>query len=105
MNNLTEIYVIVPVYKVEEYLPQCIDSILAKTFTDFELLLVDDGSPDRCGAICEEYAGKDTRIRVFPVSYTHLSALKHTINGDFNLVSTEEVEALAGGDAIGRVQR
>ena len=65
MNNLPEISVIVPVYKVEEYLPQCIDSILAQTFTDFELLLVDDGSPDRCGEICEEYAGKDTRIRVF----------------------------------------
>ena len=60
MNNLPEISVIVPVYKVEEYLPQCIDSILAQTFTDFELLLVDDGSPDRCGEICEEYAGKDT---------------------------------------------
>lgn len=58
MNNLPEISVIVPVYKVEEYLPQCIDSILAQTFTDFELLLVDDGSPDRCGEICEEYAGE-----------------------------------------------
>ena len=56
MNNLPEISVIVPVYKVEKYLPQCIDSILAQTFTDFELLLVDDGSPDRCGEICEEYA-------------------------------------------------
>ena len=43
MNNLPEISVIVPVYKVEKYLPQCIDSILAQTFTDFELLLVDDG--------------------------------------------------------------
>ena len=53
MNNLPEISVIVPVYKVEEYLPQCIDSILAQTFTDFELLLVYDGSPDRCGEICE----------------------------------------------------
>ncbi len=59
MNNLPEISVIVPVYKVEEYLPQCIDSILAQTFTDFELLLIDDGSPDRCGEICEEYAEKD----------------------------------------------
>ena len=51
-----------PVYKVEEYLPQCIDSILAQTFTNFELLLVDDGSPDRCGEICEEYAGKDQAL-------------------------------------------
>ena len=65
MNNVPEISIIVPVYKVEEYLPQCIDSILAQTFTNFELLLVDDGSPDRCGEICEEYAMKYTRIRVF----------------------------------------
>ena len=59
MNHVPEISIIVPVYKVEEYLPQCIDSILAQTFTNFELLLVDDGSPDRCGEICEEYAGKE----------------------------------------------
>ena len=56
--------VIVPVYKVEEYLPACIDSVLQQTFGDFELILVDDGSPDRCGQICEEYAARDSRIRV-----------------------------------------
>ena len=56
--------VIVPVYKVEEYLPACIDSVLGQTFSDFELILVDDGSPDRCGAICEEYAARDSRVRV-----------------------------------------
>lgn len=72
MNNLPEISVIVPVYKVEEYLPQCIDSILAQTFTDFELLLVDDGSPDRCGEICEEYAG---RIRGYGCSINRTVAL------------------------------
>ncbi len=59
-----EISVIVPVYKVELYLRRCIDSILAQTFTDFELILVDDGSPDNCGAICDEYAKKDSRIIV-----------------------------------------
>ena len=58
------ISVIVPVYHVEKYLPHCLDSILAQTFTDFELILVDDGSPDNCGAICDEYAEKDKRIRV-----------------------------------------
>ena len=58
MNNLPEISVIVPVYKVEEYLPQCIDSILAQTFTDFELLLVDDGSPDRCGRFVKSMPGR-----------------------------------------------
>ncbi len=59
------ISVIVPVYKTEKYLSQCIESILAQSFTDFELLLIDDGSPDRCGEICEEYAKRDPRIRVF----------------------------------------
>ena len=58
------ISVIVPVYKVEKYLRKCVDSILAQTFADFELFLVDDGSPDNCGAICDEYAEKDDRIIV-----------------------------------------
>ena len=56
--------VIVPVYKVEEYLCPCIESVLGQTFSDFELILVDDGSPDICGDICEEYAKKDDRIKV-----------------------------------------
>ncbi len=66
-SNLTppKISVIVPVYKVEKYLPECIDSILAQTFTDFELILVDDGSPDNSGKICDDYAARDSRIRVF----------------------------------------
>ncbi len=64
-NIIPKISVIVPVYNVEKYLPRCIDSILAQTFTDFELLLIDDGSPDNSGMICDEYAVKDERIRVF----------------------------------------
>ena len=60
-----KISVIVPVYNVEKYLPRCIDSILSQTFKDFELLLIDDGSPDNCGKICDEYAAKDRRVRVF----------------------------------------
>lgn len=58
------ISIIVPVYKVEKYLHRCIDSILAQTYTDFELILVDDGSPDRSGSICDAYAQQDARIRV-----------------------------------------
>ena len=58
------ISVIVPVYNVELYLRRCIDSILAQTFTDFELILVDDGSPDKCPAICDEYAAMDSRVNV-----------------------------------------
>lgn len=61
---MPQISVIVPVYKVEAYLHECVDSILAQTFSDFELILVDDGSPDNCGKICDEYAAKDSRIRV-----------------------------------------
>lgn len=59
------ISIIVPVYKVETVLPVCLDSILKQSFQDFELLLIDDGSPDRSGIICDEYAQLDGRIRVF----------------------------------------
>lgn len=59
------ISVVVPVYKAENYIHRCIDSILSQSHTDFELLLIDDGSPDNCGAICDEYAAKDSRVRVF----------------------------------------
>lgn len=58
------ISVIVPVYKVEPYLRKCVDSILNQTYTNLEVILVDDGSPDNCGAICDEYARKDSRVRV-----------------------------------------
>ena len=56
--------IIIPIYKVEQYLRQCIDSVLAQTYTNFEIILVDDGSPDGCPAICDEYANKDSRIKV-----------------------------------------
>ena len=59
------ISIIVPVYNSEKYLCRCIDSILNQTFSDFELLLIDDGSTDGSGIICDEYAKKDSRIRVF----------------------------------------
>ena len=66
MNEVyPKISVIVPVYKAEPYLHRCVDSLLAQTFQDFEVLLIDDGSPDRSGEICEEYARKDSRVRVF----------------------------------------
>lgn len=62
---MPKISVIVPVYNTEKYLHRCIDSILTQTFTDFELLLINDGSKDNSGAICDEYAAKDSRVRVF----------------------------------------
>ena len=61
---MPSVSVIVPVYKVEPYLRQCVDSVLAQTYTDFELILVDDGSPDACGAICDAYAARESRINV-----------------------------------------
>lgn len=60
-----KISVIIPVYNAEPYLRRCLDSLLAQTFTDFELLLIDDGSRDCSGAVCDEYAGRDPRIKVF----------------------------------------
>lgn len=58
------ISVIVPIYNTEKYLSNCLDSILAQTYTDWEAILVDDGSPDNCGKICDEYAAKDKRFKV-----------------------------------------
>ena len=55
---------IIPIYNVEKYLPQCVDSILSQTYTDFEVILVDDGSPDSSGKLCDAYAQKDARVRV-----------------------------------------
>ena len=75
---MAKISVIVPVYKVESYLRQCVDSILGQTFTDFELILVDDGSPDKCGEMCDEYARKDSRIQVIHQENGGLSAARNT---------------------------
>lgn len=58
------ISVIVPVYNVEKYLERCIDSILKQTYSNLEILLIDDGSSDNSGKICDEYAKKDNRIKV-----------------------------------------
>lgn len=59
---IPEISVIVPVYKVEAYLPRCVESLLSQTYKDFEIILVDDGSPDTCPAMCDAYA---KNIRIF----------------------------------------
>lgn len=61
---MPKIAVIVPVYNVENYIRRCVDSILQRSYTDFVLILIDDGSPDNCGNICDEYAAEDSRIVV-----------------------------------------
>ena len=61
---MPKVSIIVPVYKAEAYLCRCVDSILAQSFTDFELLLIDDAGPDRSGELCDQFAAKDKRIRV-----------------------------------------
>lgn len=71
------ISVIVPVYKVEKYIHRCVDSILGQTYADFELILVDDGSPDNCGAICDEYAAKDSRVVVIHQKNGGLSSARN----------------------------
>lgn len=72
-----KISVIVPVYNVEKYLSLCIDSILSQTFTDFELLLVDDGCTDKSGEICDGYAKTDARIKVFHTENRGVSAARN----------------------------
>ena len=66
--------IIVPVYNVERYIDKCINSILEQTYPHIELLLIDDGSPDKSGAICDRYAQKDNRVRVFHKQNAGVSA-------------------------------
>ena len=71
------ISIIIPVYKVEPYLRKCLDSVTAQTYKNIEIILVDDGSPDGCGAICDEYAAKDSRCRVFHTENRGLSCARN----------------------------
>lgn len=75
---MPKLSIIVPVYNVEKYLCKCIDSILNQTFKDFELILVDDGSTDRCGVICDDYAKKDYRVKVIHKKNGGLSSARNT---------------------------
>ena len=71
------ISVIIPVYNIETYLHDCIDSVLSQSFTDYEVLLIDDGSTDNSGLICDQYATKDARIRVFHTENSGPSAARN----------------------------
>ena len=74
---MAEVSIIVPVYQVEKYIRQCVDSILAQTFTDFELILVDDGSIDQSGQICDEYARADDRVKVIHQKNSGVAAARN----------------------------
>ena len=73
-----KISIIIPVYNVEDYLSMCIESVIAQTYKDWELILVDDGSPDNSGSICDEYASRDPRIRVIHKKNAGVSAARNT---------------------------
>ena len=82
---MSTVSIIVPVYKVEDYIRECIDSILAQTYPYFELILVDDGSPDNCGRICDDYAKGDNRIKVV-----------HKVNGGISSARNAGLEVAKG---------
>ena len=89
--------VIVPVYKVENYLPQCIDSVLEQDFTDFELILVVDGSPDNCLEICNSYRAKDDRIKVIDKQNGGLTSAR---KAGANIAKGQYVICVDGDDCI-----
>ena len=78
MQDNPLISVVIPVYKVEEYLRECVDSVLRQTYRNLDIILVDDGSPDKCPAMCDDYAKSDSRVRVIHRSNGGLSAARNS---------------------------
>ena len=97
MNNL--ISVIVPVYNVEKFLVKCVDSILAQTYTNLEIIIVDDGSPDNCPAICDELAKKDSRIKVIHKENGGASSAR---NAGLDIAKGEYIGFVDGDDYIAK---
>ena len=96
-NEAPKFSIIIPAYRVEKYICQCIDSVLAQTFTDFELILVDDGSDDRCGEICGIYGKSDSRIIVIHKPNGGLSDAR---NAGFLIANGEYIYFLDGDDWV-----
>lgn len=96
---MAQISVVVPVYKVRAYLHKCVDSILNQSFQDMEVILVDDGCPDSCGAICEEYAKKDSRVKVV---HKENGGLSDARNAGLQYVTSEYVIFIDSDDYIKR---
>ena len=105
------ISVIIPVYNVEKYLAECIDSVLCQSYTDYEIILVDDGATDSSGEMCDEYALKDSRIRVIHQPNGGLSAARNTglraTRGEYVyfLDSDDYIEPYALEDLLGLAER
>lgn len=95
--HLPLVSVIVPIYGVEAYLNRCVDSILAQTYRNLEIILVDDGSPDRCGKICDEYAITDKRVKVIHRKNGGLSAAR---NSGLNIARGEYIICVDSDDWI-----
>ncbi|MEH7159013.1 glycosyltransferase family 2 protein [Neobacillus drentensis] len=91
------ISIIVPIYKVEKYIHNCINSILAQTFEDFELILINDGSPDNCGEICNDFARMDNRIKVL---HKENGGLSDARNAGLNIAQGEYIAFVDGDDWI-----
>ena len=89
--------VIVPIYNIEKYIRRCIESVLSQSFADFELILVDDGSPDNSGAICDEYAEKDERIQVI---HKENGGLVSARQAGIRVASGDYIFHLDGDDAV-----
>ena len=98
-NSMTQplISVIVPCYNVEEYLPRCVESVLNQTYRNLEILLVDDGSPDRCGEICDEYAAVDSRVKVI---HKENGGLSDARNVALNVMKGEYVTFVDSDDYV-----
>lgn len=94
---MPEISIIVPIYNVERYLPRCLDSVLGQTFKDFEVICVNDGSPDGCAEILADYADRDSRIRVLSQPNQGLSMAR---NNGLKLASGEYIYFLDSDDAL-----
>jgi glycosyltransferase involved in cell wall biosynthesis len=92
-----KISIIVPIYKVEKYLSKCIESLLVQTFKEIELILVNDGSPDSCGELCDEYAKKDNRIKVIHKKNGGISSAR---NAGINIATGKYIGFVDGDDYI-----
>ena len=97
MSDSPLISVIIPVYKVQAYLSACMDSVLAQSYQNLQILLVDDGSPDDCGALCDKWAEKDSRIQVI---HTENGGLSSARNAGLDVATGEYVLFVDSDDVI-----